>query len=64
MGEEMRGLRSTNRLLQNNHGNVRYSIGNAVAKELIRMTYGHEQWCGDCLKDWLKVGRGEKLGQL
>ena len=25
------------------------SIGNGVAKELIPMTHGHEQWCGDCL---------------
>ena len=39
-----RGLRSTNRLSQNGQGNVKYSIGNRVAKELIRMTHGHDQW--------------------
>ena len=33
MGEEMRGLRSTNRQLQNSHGDLKYSIGNGVAKE-------------------------------
>ena len=42
MGEEVRGLRSTNRKLQNSHGDVKYSIGNAIAKELIHMTHGHE----------------------
>ena len=44
MGEEVRGLRSTNRQLQNSHGDVKYSIGNGGAKELICMTHGHEQW--------------------
>ena len=41
MGEEVRGLRSTNSTntqLQNRHGNVKYSVENGVAKELIRMT--------------------------
>ena len=33
MGEEVRALRSTNRQLQNSHGDVQYNIGNAVAKE-------------------------------
>ena len=51
MGEEVRGLRSTNRQLKSSHGDVKYSIGNGVAKELICMTRGHEQWCGDCLKE-------------
>ena len=36
MGEEVKGLRSTNRQLQNSHGAIKYSIGNGVA-------YGHEQ---------------------
>ena len=58
MGEEVRGLRSTNRKLQNNHGNIKYSIGNGVAKELICMTHGHEQWCGDCQREWGML-RGE-----
>ena len=43
MDEEMRGLRSTNRQLQNSHGDVKYSIGNGVAKEIICMTHEHEQ---------------------
>ena len=41
VGEEVRGLISTNRQLQNSHGDVKYSIGNGVAKE-IHMTHGHE----------------------
>ena len=34
----MRGLRSTNRWLQNSHGDVKYSIGNGVTKEITCMT--------------------------
>ena len=34
MGEEVRGVRSTNWWLWNSHGDVKYSIGNNVAKEL------------------------------
>ena len=34
MGKEVRGLRNTTRQLQNNHGDIKYSIGNRVAKEL------------------------------
>ena len=34
MGEEVRRLRSTNMQLQNSHMNVKYSVGNGVAKEL------------------------------
>ena len=33
MVKERRGLRSTNRWLQNSHGDVQDSIGNGVAKE-------------------------------
>ena len=51
MGKEVRGLRSRNRWLQNTHGDVKYSIGNGVAKELIDMTREHEQWWGDCLSE-------------
>ena len=40
MGEEVRGLRNTNRELQNSHGDVKYSVGNGAAKELIYMTHG------------------------
>ena len=51
MVEEVRGLRSTNRQLQNSHGDVKYSVGNRVAKELIHKSHGHEQWCEDCLRE-------------
>ena len=44
MDEELRLLRSTNRQLQKSHGDVKYSIGNGVAKNLLCMTHGHEQW--------------------
>ena len=50
MSEEVRELRSTNRSLQNTHGDVKYSVGNGAAKKLICMTPGHEQRCGDCLE--------------
>ena len=40
--EDVSGLRSTNRYLQNRHGDVNYSIGNGVAEELTRMTHAHE----------------------
>ena len=43
MGEWVRGLGSTNRQLQNSHGDVKYSIGNGVGKEIICMTHEHEQ---------------------
>ena len=61
MGEEVRALRSTNRQLQNSHGDVKYSIGNGVAKEFIHMTHGHEQLWGDCLREWRSpVGGGQR----
>ena len=59
-GEEVRGLRSTNRQFQNSHGDVKYSIGNGVAREPIHMTHGHGQWCGDCLREWgMQGGKGK-----
>ena len=33
--KKVKGLRSTNRQLQNSHGAVKYNIGSGVAKELI-----------------------------
>ena len=61
MGEEVRGLRNTNRLLQNGHGDVKYSIGNGVAKELIHMTHGHKQWQRYCLRECgVPIGGGTK----
>ena len=41
MGEEMRALRSTNRLLQNSHGDIRYSIGNGVSNQ---RSSTHDPW--------------------
>lgn len=42
MGEELLGL-STIWQSQNRHGDVKYKIGNGVAKELPGMTHRHEQ---------------------
>ena len=42
----------------------RYSIGNGVAKEFIRMTHGHEQWWGDCLREWVVLGGGGQRGKI
>ena len=64
MGEEVRGLRSTNRSLQNSHGDVNHSTGNGVAKELIYKTHGHEQWWGDGLRKWEVQGRGGTRGLI
>ena len=64
MGEEVRGLRSINRWLQNSHGDGKYSIGNGVGKELIHVTRGHEQWWGDFLREWglgVEQGKGGKI---
>ena len=51
MGEEVRGLRSTNRELQNSHGDIKDGVGNEVAKQLTCMTHGHEQWWWDFLRE-------------
>ena len=51
MGKEVRGLRNTNSWLQYSHGDIKYSIGNGVAKELIHMIYEHELQWEDCLRD-------------
>ena len=67
MGEEVRGFRSTNRQLRTGHGDVKYSVGNGVATELICTTCGHEQRWGDCLRDrgcWVEGSKGRKSGEL
>ena len=38
----------------------RNSTGNGIAKELIHMTHGHEQWWGDCLRERGVLGTGGK----
>ena len=43
---------------------VKYSIGNGVAKELILMTHRHEQEWGDCLRNggcWVEGSKGGKM---
>ena len=60
MGEEVRGLRSTNRELPNIHVDAKYSVRNGVAKELIDMNHEHELWCRYCLRSvghWMEWGR-------
>ena len=61
MGEEMKGLRNTNRQLQNSHGDVKYSIGNEVVKELIStdMNNGGEQPKGKGSAGWKGGTKGE-----
>ena len=64
-GEWVKSKRlSTNRQLQNSYGDVKYSIGNGVAKELLHMICGHEQWCRDCLRECGVLGGGEKWGKI
>ena len=45
-------------------GTIKYSIGNGVARELIHMTHGYEQWWGDCLRKLGVVGKGRKIGTI
>ena len=40
LGEKVKGLRSTNWLLQNSHGDVRYSIGNTANDIVVTMCGG------------------------
>ena len=42
MGDNVQGLRNTNRQVQNRQGDVKNSIGNGKAKELTRTTHGHK----------------------
>ena len=63
MGEKVRRLRSRNRSLQNSHGDVKYSMGNGVAKELVCMACGHEQWWGVCLREWGMLSGGGTRGE-
>ena len=50
----MRGLK----IQIGSHGDVKYCIGKGVAKELTRLTCGHEQGWGDCLRKWGLLGGG------
>ena len=42
IGEKVQGLRSTNLQVQNRQGDVKNSIGNGEAKDLIYMNHGHK----------------------
>ena len=64
-GEEVRGLRSTNRLLQSSCGDVKYSVGNGASKEL---TYTHDPWTWTMVWGlpegvgfWVEGGKGRKI---
>ena len=55
--------------VQNRQGEVKNSIGNREAKELICTTHGHELGMGENAGGWGLQGRGgikgrKKLGQL
>ena len=53
-------------LFRNSPGDLKYSIGNRVAKKLICMTHGHEQSYGDCLREcghaWCRLAERGKFG--
>ena len=56
------------RQLQNSHGDIKYSTGNGVPKELIHMTHTHEKCWGGLPEGVRGAGergtKGEKLGKL
>ena len=52
MGEKVEGIRSINGRHKNRQGDVKNSMGNGEAKELVCMTHGHE------LKWQMLVGGG------
>ena len=63
--KKVKGLRNTKWWLQNSHGDVKYSIGNGVAKEHICMTHGQGIWGGDCRSewgDWVEEVKAGKIG--
>ena len=52
--------------VQNQHGDIKNSIGNGEAKEFTCMTHGHEL-SGGCWREWGLpggVGKGKKLEHL
>ena len=61
------GIKKNNLWLQSRQEEVKNSIGNEEAKELICMTHGHELRegiAGGNGDTWQKGEKGEKLGQL
>ena len=64
-GEKVQGLRSTNWQVQNRQGNVKNSIGNGEAKEIICMTNGHElsgRITRGNVRYWVERDKGGKIG--
>ena len=61
MGEEVRRLRSTNRQLQNNHGDVKYSIGNGAAKELLQRNMNNGGRLPEGGRCWAEGAKGRKI---
>ena len=48
-------------IVRNSYGDVKYNMASGRAKELKHMVHGHEQWYGDCLREWgLWVGGGKR----
>ena len=60
MGEKLQGIRSINGRYKNRQGEVKNSIGNGEAKDLICMTHGHELSGGKCR--WGCRAEGNKGG--
>ena len=60
--KQVKGLRSTNWSLQNSNGDVKYNIGNIVAKEHTCMING--QWCGDSLREWEGLAGSEQRRKI
>ena len=65
MGEKVQGIRSINGL-QNRQGEVKNSMGNEEARELICMTHGHElnrgMWVDGVCR--MEGNKGGEMGQL
>ena len=57
MGGKVQGIRSINGRCKNGQGEVKNSIGNGEAKELICITHGHELRRGNA------GGRGVQIGR-
>ena len=68
MEEKVQGIRSINCRYKIDNGEVKNSIGNGEAKELICTTHGHELRWGRNAGGWRgcrAVGdKGEKMGRL
>ena len=68
MGEKLQGIRSINWQVQNRQGEVKNSMGNGKAKELICRTHGHElSWGNTGGREgtgWSGIKGRKKIGEL